>query len=179
MELDALFICKNGQEITLRPAVPEDASEIIETINSVALERSYILTEQFKKTELEEKQYIAEMDTTKNLLLVAVADGKVIGGLGAHQASSGRHFKNAHVCEIGLHLINPYREQGIGAKMLEYALKWARDYGYKKLDACIFTSNKRSLNLFRKFGFVVEGKRAKQFRIGNEYIDEVIMGKIL
>jgi RimJ/RimL family protein N-acetyltransferase len=179
MELVTQFICQNGQEITLRPAVPEDASEIIETINSVALERSYILTEQFKKTELEEKQYIAEMDTTKNLLLVAVADGKVIGGLGAHQASSGRHFKNAHVCEIGLHLIKPYREQGIGAKMLEYALEWARDYGYKKLDACIFTSNKRSLYLFRKFGFVVEGKRAKQFRIGNEYIDEVIMGKIL
>ena len=179
MELVTKFICQNGQEITLRLAVPEDASEIIETINSVALERSYILTEQFKKTELEEKQYIAEMDTTKNLLLVAVADGQVIGGLGAHQASSGRHFKTAHVCEIGLHLIKPYREQGIGGKMLEYALEWAKGHGYKKLDACIFTSNKRSLNLFRKFGFVVEGKKAKQFRIGNEYIDEVIMGKIL
>lgn len=179
METEIKFICQNGQEVTLRPAVPEDACQIIETINSVAMERSYILTDQFKKTEQDEREYIVGLDTDKNLLLVAQVDGRVVGGLGAHQASGGRHFKTAHVCEIGLHLIKPYREQGIGSKMLEYAIEWAKTHGYKKLDACIFTSNKRSLNLFRKFGFAVEGKRAKQFRIGNEYIDEVIMGKIV
>lgn len=179
METVVKFICQNGQEVTLRPAVPEDAHQIIDTINSVAQERSYILTDKFKKSEIEEREYIANLNTEKNLLLVAEVDGQVIGGLGAHQASGGRHFKTAHVCEIGLHLIKPYRERGIGSKMLEYAIEWAKAKGYKKLDACIFTSNKRSLNLFRKFGFVVEGKRMKQFRIGNEYIDEVIMGKIL
>lgn len=43
------FLAKNGEEITLRPAAPENSSGIIETLRSTSLERSYVLMEQYGK----------------------------------------------------------------------------------------------------------------------------------
>lgn len=173
------FICKNGQEVILRPAVPEDAQQLLDTINSVAKERSYILADKFGKSALEERDFITKMDTAKHLLLVAEVEGKVVGGLGVNPVAPGRDLRDTQVSEIGLHLLSWYREHGLGSKMLEYAIEWAREKGYRKVSARIFTSNKRSLNLFRKYGFLQESKSRKQFRLGSETIEEVVVGKML
>ena len=179
MEEVRTFVAKNGETITLRPAVPEDATEIIKTVSSTSLNRSYILMDKYGKDEEAEKKYITEIDRGHNLLLVAVSNDVVIGSLAALQAEGGQNLQTAHVINIGLHLIKTFREAGIGTHMLKYAIEWAREKGFKKLEASIFTTNKGSLTLFSHAGFCEEGTRRKQFRIGSEYIDEVFMGKIL
>lgn len=63
--------------------------------------------------------------------------------------------------------------------MLEYTDEWAREHGFRKLEASVFTTNKRSLNLFRKSGFSQECTKVKRIRVGNEFIDEVCIGKWL
>ncbi|MCL4442261.1 MAG: GNAT family N-acetyltransferase, partial [Firmicutes bacterium] len=95
------------------------------------------------------------------------------------QAEGGGNPQTAHVLDIGLHLIKTYRGLGVGSRMLQYAVEWAGERGFKKLEASIFTLNQRSLGLFSRAGFNEEGTRRKQYRIGNEYIDEVITGKVL
>jgi len=174
-----VFKAQNGEEITLRPAVPEDAREIINTVSSVSLERSYVLMEKYGKDEEAEQKYITDMDREHNLLLVAVGDGVVVGSLAALQADGGHNPQTVHILNIGLHLMKTYRGLGIGTQMLQYAIDWAREKGFKKLEANIFTANKRSLRLFNHAGFEEEGTRRKQYRIGSEYIDEVIMAKFL
>ena len=174
-----LFIAKNGEEITLRPATPADAHEIITTVSSTSLERSYILMEKYGKDAESEKEYITDMDRKHNLLLVAVAMGKIVGGLAALQADSGRRPYTAHVLQIGLHLEKTHRGLGIGSEMLRYTIQWAKEHEFKKLEANIFTTNMRSLHLFTNAGFVEEGTRRKQIRIGREYIDEVYMARFL
>jgi RimJ/RimL family protein N-acetyltransferase len=47
------------------------------------------------------------------------------------------------------------------------------------LEASIFTGNKRSLHLFNRAGFTEEGVRKLRVRVGNDYLDEVLVGKIL
>jgi len=41
--------------------------------------------------------------------------------------------------------------------MLNYAVDWAKKREFKKLEANIFTTNKKSLHLFERAGFVEEG----------------------
>ncbi|HTR44901.1 MAG TPA: GNAT family N-acetyltransferase [Thermodesulfovibrionales bacterium] len=173
------FPLKNGEEITLRPAAPGDSGGIISTLRSASPERSYVLMEQYGKNAETEGEYIRKMDPQKNLFLVAAARDAIVGSLAALQADGGHRPETAHVLNIGLHLAESFRGLGIGSRMVQYAIEWAREHGFKKMEASIFTTNKRSLNLFRKAGFTEECMKLKKFRIGRDYIDEACVGKWL
>ncbi len=191
------FLIKSGEEITLRPAEAADAEGIIRALKSFAPERSYVLMELYGKETGAEREYISALDRNKNLLLVGIAGyrgplqaetGKspcvpgcdcVIGILEALQADGGHRPETAQVLNVGLHLIEEFRGLGIGSRMLQYAEEWAREHGFKEIETTVFTANKRSLNLFRKAGFLQECTKVKRIRIGNEFVDEVIIGKRL
>ncbi|HAM49585.1 MAG TPA: hypothetical protein DCP92_02390 [Nitrospiraceae bacterium] len=173
------FLAKNGEEVTLRPVISDDATQIINALRSASQERSYVLMEQYGKDVESERHYISRMDHRNNLLLGAVVSGAVVGCLAALQADEGRREETAHILQIGLHLKQTYRGLGIGSQMLQYAMTWAKEHGFKKLEASIFTTNKRSLNLFSNADFTDEGIRRKRFRIGSDYFDEVCMGRLL
>jgi len=173
------FLVTNGEEVTLRPALPADAGGIIISLRSTSLERSYVLMEQYGRDAESEREYISRIERSHNLLIVATVRGEVVGTLAAFQADRGQRAETAHVLFVGLHLIESSRGLGIGSQMLEYSIEWAAEHGFKKLEASIFTTNKRSLHVFSKAGFVQECTKLKKFRIGHDYIDEVCMGKLL
>jgi RimJ/RimL family protein N-acetyltransferase len=179
MEEVRKFVEKNGLEITIRPARPGDSCAILDTVRSNANERSYVLMEQYGKDEAAEQEYIAGIDRRKNLLLVAVAGNEVVGCMAGLQADGGKRSESAHILHLGLHLREAFRGRGIGSALLAHAMQWAAESGYKKLEASIFTTNQRSLHLFLNAGFVEEGVRVNRVRIGKDFIDEVLLGKVL
>jgi len=179
MEQVRTFKAKNGEEIILRPGEVGDSCGILDTIRSNALERSYILMDHYGKKIESEKQYIGGLDRNKNLYMVAVAGDNVVGCLAALQADNGRRESTAHILHVGLHLKESYRGVGIGSEMLAYAEKWALEQGFRKMEASIFTGNKRSLHLFNRAGFAEEGIRKIRVRVDNKYLDEVLVGKVL
>lgn len=179
METIRKFSARNGLEITLRPASPDDSTGIIKTLKSPAQERSYVLTEHVGKSEQSERTYLTSLNTDKNLLLVATESGAVIGVLAALQADEGRRTESLHAAHIGLHIMDGYRGLGIGTQMLDYAVEWAGEHGFKMLDACIFTANMVSLNVFEKAGFTEECGKTRTVRLGRECIAEVYVVKCL
>ena len=179
-EEDALkFIAGNGEKILLRLAGCDDAEEIINVIKTNAPDRSYELMELYGTKPDSVKKYICGMDFEKNLLLVAVANKTVVGALSGIQMDGGKRPQTSHILNIGLHMVTAYRGFGIGSQMLYFAIDWAKKHGFKKLEANIFTTNKRSLHVFERVGFIEEGTRQKRIRIGKQYIDEVLVGKVL
>ncbi len=179
MEAVRTFTATNGREVVIRPAESGDSCAIIDTVRSNAMERSYVLMEHYGKDVEAEQEYIAGMDGEKDLLIVAVTGGEVIGCLAALQADAGRRPETDHILHVGIHIREAYRGIGIGRHLLEYAIAWAVDKGFKKLEANIFTTNKRSLSMFKKAGFAEEGVRKNRVQVGREFIDEVLMGKLL
>jgi len=165
--------------MVVRPASPDDSSAVIDTVRSNAMERSYVLMEHYGKDVASEKAYIAGMNSSKELLVVADVDNEVVGCLAALQADGGRRPETAHTAKVGLHIREQFRGVGIGPYLLEYCIAWGRDHGFKKLEANIFTTNQRSLNLFKKSGFVEEGVRQNRIHVGGMFISEVLMGKVL
>jgi L-amino acid N-acyltransferase YncA len=180
MEEIQRFPGRNGEEITLRPAEPDDAEGIIKALKSIAPERSYVLMEQFGKDIEAEREYINRLSRDNNLLLVGLAGEKhIIGILEAIQSDGGQRPETEHVINIGLHLITEFRGFGIGARMLQYTEEWAREHEFRQLETRVFTTNKRSLNLFRKAGFLNECTKVNRIRVGNEFVDEVSICKWL
>ncbi len=179
MEAVKSCVTRRGDEVTIRHAGPEDACEIIQTIHSSAPERSYVLMEQYGLEIASEISYISDLDRLKNLLIVSTMGIEVVGCLAALQSDGGKRPETADCLNVGLHLKEEYRGMGIGSLMLEYATDWARERGFRKMEASIFTSNKRSIKLFSKAGFLQEGTKAHGIRIGAEYVEQVLMVKRL
>ncbi len=159
--------------------MPDDALGIVEALKSDDLERSYVLMSQYGRNSASELEYIKGLDPQKNLLLVAIEGSRIIGCFCALQADDGLREQTAHVLHVGVHIKKECRGRGIGPQMLAYAIEWAQEKGFNKLQSRIFTTNKRSIDLFTEAGFTQEGIRRQSIRVGNVYIDEILMGKVL
>jgi putative acetyltransferase len=106
-------------------------------------------------------------------MLVAEADGAVIGMLHLQVSRFG-------YAELGISVDAPWRGRGVGSALLQAAETWARGRGLHKLSLEVFPTNVAALALYRRHGWVEEGRRARHYRRANgEVWDAVVMGREL
>jgi ribosomal protein S18 acetylase RimI-like enzyme len=73
-----------------------------------------------------------------------------------------------------------WRGLGVGSALLAAAIEWARERGLHKLSLGVFAHNAAGIALYRKFGFVEEGRRLKHYRrASGELWDAIDMGLLL
>jgi RimJ/RimL family protein N-acetyltransferase len=168
---------RDGQLFCLRPATRADSEAITGNIRAVCTEQVYLHTDTFVETGEWQRLQRPLDEEARQLLLVAEMDGRVVGH--AHLCPEWYGPKGWHVAEIGIALLGPCRERGIGTAMMVYLLEWAARVGFEKVTASVIATNRRALALFAKFDFVHEGQRARQLKIGDEYADEVLLGRFL
>ena len=58
----------------------------------------------------------------------------------------------------------PWRGRGVGSALLATAIEKAHGEGLHKLSLEVFPHNDAAIALYRKFGFVEEGRRVKHYR---------------
>lgn len=106
--------------------------------------------------------------------LVAVAgNGDLVGSI--HLDPSRHGF-----ADIGMAVARDWRGRGVGSALLAAAVDWARDRGLHKLSLSVFPHNDAAIALYRKHGFVEEGRRVKQLRRSSgELWDVLDMGLLL
>jgi RimJ/RimL family protein N-acetyltransferase len=111
--------------------------------------------------------------TTLDGAFVAVAEGEVVGALNVYPSAFGYG-------EIGMYVAREWRGRGVGTALMEAATAWARAQGLHKLTLSVFPHNAAAIALYRKCGFVEEGRRVKQMRRqSGELWDLVDMGLLL
>jgi RimJ/RimL family protein N-acetyltransferase len=163
----------DATQVTLRPATPEDAAGIIAAVRSRSAERSYVLMEIYGKDAAAERAYLERLDRERNLFLVATVDGALVGILAL--LDMPLCAGTVDTLAAGVHLLEGWRGRGIGSAMLRYAERWATAHGFRRIAADIFTTNERSLHLFRKAGFREEPCHRRSVQVGARNISEVIL----
>lgn len=105
--------------------------------------------------------------------LVAETPNGLVGSI--HVQGSRHGF-----AEIGMAVRREWRGRGVGSALLDAAEEWARGNGVHKLSLDVFVHNERAIGLYRKHGFVEEGRRVKHYRRkSGELWDSLEMGKLL
>ena len=101
-------------------------------------------------------------------------DGSAIVG---HVNLKGDELKTSlHRCELGIGIEGPYRGQGLGTRLMETAIEFARNApSITWLDLRVFAHNIAARRLYRKMGFVEVGVVLDRFRIEGESIDDATM----
>jgi RimJ/RimL family protein N-acetyltransferase len=153
--------------IEVRTARDDDRLPLAHVFAAVAEERDGIATE--PPVDVEAWAANFRLDGT----LVAVADGEVVGSL--HVEVSRHGFG-----EFGMAVSREWRGRGVGSALLAAAIDWSRERGLHKLCLSVFPHNEAAIALYRKFGFVEEGRRSNQYRRSSgELWDSVEMGLLL
>jgi putative acetyltransferase len=108
--------------------------------------------------------------------LVACVDTAVVGSLGLVLAE---HVRRRHVAELGMAVHDAWQGRGIGAALLQSATDLAdRWLNVVRLELTVFADNERAIRLYRRFGFVAEGRLTKfAFRDGS-FCDALCMARV-
>ena len=137
--------------LQIRPARDDDRLALALVFAAVAEERDGIATE--PPVDVEARAASFTLEGT----LVALAGGEVVGSV--HVDASRHGFG-----ELGMAVAREWRGKGVGSALLAAAIDWARERGLHKLSLSVFPHNTAAIELYRKHGFVEEGRRVKQFR---------------
>jgi RimJ/RimL family protein N-acetyltransferase len=153
-------------QFTVRPATVGDARAMAELFAAVAQERTGIATEPPVDVEARTAQFAASIAES----IIGVADGQVVGMI--HTTVSRHGFG-----EFGMLVDHEWRGRGVGSALIEATIDWARDQGLHKLCLEVFAHNTAAIALYRKYGFVEEGHRVRQYRrASGELWDSLVMG---
>ena len=153
--------------IEVRPARDTDRISIAALFAAVAEERTGIAAE--PPIDVEQLAADWRIDGT----LVAVADGEIIGEINVDPSWMG-------FGEIGMFVAADWRGRGVGTALVATAIEWARPRGLHKLALSVFPHNDAAIALYRKFGFVDEGRLVQHVRRANgDLWDLIEMGLLL
>jgi RimJ/RimL family protein N-acetyltransferase len=151
----------------IRPASDDDRRPLAVLFAAVAEERDGIATEPPIDIDLWAARWRLEGT------FVAVAGPEIVGSL--HVDASRFGFG-----ELGMAVAREWRGRGVGSALLAAAIDWAPERGLHKLSLSVFPHNAAAIGLYRKYGFVEEGRRVKHFRrASGERWDTLEMGLLL
>ncbi|HII4440460.1 TPA: N-acetyltransferase family protein [Clostridium perfringens] len=107
---------------------------------------------------------------------VVEEDGKVIG-LGI--LMNHGNLRKKHVGVITLMVNSDYQNKGVGSLLMDKLINLSESLNIIRLELCVFRDNYKAINLYKKFGFKEEGIKVKSALKNGEYIDEVMMARII
>lgn len=119
-----------------------------ETFDKIAKERKYLASNEgfsFEST----AQFIKDA-INKDFLHLFIIDIESDTCVGWCDASP----KNETIGYLGMGLLPPYREHGIGKRALKQIVEMSKIYGYHKIELDVLKSNERAIHLYESIGFI-------------------------
>lgn len=161
-------------EVRIRPAEDADLDAIVELVWEVAAEGRWIGAEVPFDRGARRRRYADSLSDPGSAILVADASSSggpgVVGEISVSVTGYG-------VAEVGMLLAGPWRGRGLGGGLLEAAIDFARAAGAHKMWLEVWPHNTVALALYRRAGFVEEGRKRRHYRRRNaERWDSVLMG---
>jgi RimJ/RimL family protein N-acetyltransferase len=172
---------QTGHQFTIRNAQPDDAAAVLTYIRSVAEKTDFfvIQPDEFPATVEEEQSWIQDhLDHPGKIILLAEADGDIIGSV---TFEAGTFRRIAHRGNLGLAVVKAWRRKGVGTALLQALLDWAEASPViDKVCLDVFAINEPAIRLYKKLGFIEEGRRIRDIKRGtDDFVDTVMMFRLV
>jgi L-amino acid N-acyltransferase YncA len=97
------------------------------------------------------------------------------GSLNVFNAREAYRF----VADLSVYVERGWRGKGVGSLLLERLIELARQHGFHKMVLSAFPSNTGGVALYEKFGFRTVGIYREQGLLDGQWVDTVVMEKLL
>jgi RimJ/RimL family protein N-acetyltransferase len=166
-------------EIVIREARPEDARALNRAIGQIEDETDFLGEpgEYLSWANGFADRLRAQQAKQSAVYLMASQGDEIIGFLTAFAGAVERERGAIFIASVGLR--KHWRGHGIGTRLFRAIEDWARARNAWRLELRVDTGNERGLALYKKRGFVVEGRIADAFHVDGERREHFLMGKAL
>jgi RimJ/RimL family protein N-acetyltransferase len=172
---------KDGASVVIRLACVDDAEAMLAFTRGMLPEaRRCVVTtlEEFDVTVEQEQERLREREEEGSFSLVAVDGEEIVGSLSVNRKNRKRM---AHAVWFGMSIREVWRGRGLGSALLQRVVDWAEaEPGVLKISLDVFADNERAIGLYRKFGFVEEGRLVRETqREPGEFVDNLVMARFV
>ncbi|MFA5513386.1 MAG: GNAT family N-acetyltransferase [Sphaerochaetaceae bacterium] len=171
---------KAENTINIRKVAKSDAVNLIEYLNKVSCESDFLTfgAGEFVMSVEEEERFIENTFRKENdLFIVAETNNEIVGTL---SFATGPRKRTAHVGEFGMSVIKKHWGIGVGTKLINYLISWAKESKrIRKINLKVRSDNERAIHLYKKMGFVEEGLRKRDLFVNDKFYDTLLMGKCI
>ena len=159
-------------DVEIRAATPADARSFLTAYASVAAEKRYIQTERVASGVGDYRRRFRRSWTDRAAHLVALDDGRVVASLSIRRDDQPATW---HVATLGMFVVSSHRGRGIGTALMTEAVRWAREHAVERIELTVYPHNEPAIALYRRFGFVEEGRLVRHAKKSYGYEDEILM----
>ena len=172
-----LIKLKDGKAVLIRRAVKGDAKRLIGYVEQIAGETDFLTfgPGEFNMSVEDEEKFIeSHLESVNQILLIAEAEGEIVGGL---SFSSENRPRKLHTGEVGVSVLKAYWRLGIGKGLLDGLIEWAKSNRViSKINLKVRCENLRAIRLYKRLGFVSEGVVSREYFIDGKFYDALLMG---
>lgn len=169
------FRLKEGGDVLLRQPAEADAEAMIDYLDELRHEAPGIMfsTEDALPTLNQEIEFIQSADGPDALRIVAEAEGRIVA---VASVTGMKMYKTRHRAMLGIGILEAYRGQGLGRKMMSELLDFARRHPViQQVELCVFADNYPAIALyidqgFRRFGVLPGAFRQPDGTRGDELL---------
>ena len=165
--------------ITIRTIEPGDAEALTELLTVVDAETQFLLYEPGERTTSadEWRTRFAEIRADGlGEIFIAEDEGHMVGFLSALGESRQRL---RHAIRLFIAIRQSHTGQRIGTQLFAAMEAWARGRGVHRVELHVASNNRQAIELYHKCGYHVEGFHRHAIRLGEAWIDDYTMAKLL
>ena len=140
-----------SEELTLREAVPTDATDLLEFLKRASQQSDFISYTEMSDvtTKKEEIALDAIYQSKLDELVVAIFDDDIIGYCRLES-------NDDHKAEFGVVVDKDFWNNGIASFLMEDALNWAQESPLTEIYLEVYKNNPAAIHIYQKYGFVTE-----------------------
>lgn len=164
--------------IVIRKVRPADAEEIVALINPIIEAGCYsTFVSPFRIPD--EKEFIQNFPARGSFLGAFHAHSEQLCGFQVVTPVASYTSALDHVGEIGTYVSLGHQRLGIAGHLYRATYERARAEGFEKLMAWVRADNEAGLRSYTRYGFEEVGVAKRHAKVGERYLDEVILERWL
>jgi ribosomal protein S18 acetylase RimI-like enzyme len=156
--------------VIIRQAKVEEAHTIAKAEREIARQPGFFCSLPAELTD----ENVANSISSSTVFLVAEYKGVLVG----HAFLEPFHLASLqHVVELNIAVHPGWQRKGIGRKLLESIIEWAKKTDViEKLQLSVRSANTPAISFYKKMGFQEEGRLTNKVKVANRYFDDILMG---
>jgi ribosomal protein S18 acetylase RimI-like enzyme len=160
----------------VRGATSSDTEWYLELVRSLVTESDSqipLRPDELFRTPEQQSELFGEASARGDLFLIAELNGVRVGEVNLRRGSR-EAFKHSAI--LGISVAREWRNKGIGSALMEHAIEWAKAKGaLRRIELYVFATNAKAIRLYERFGFTIEGRRKGAVRVGDRFVDDLLM----
>lgn len=171
----------NGTDIVIRHCRRDDVEKLLEFINTLSREQTYIIFQGEQMTLEEESRYVEgylkKVEEHRAVKLLVFHKDELIG-VGD---ITPKERAEDHIGVFGLTIKKEWRGKGIGKFLMQKVLIEAEKHivGMKIVTLGVYANNPIAKNLYLKMGFIEYGLLPGGVKRRGEFVDHIYMYKLV